>query len=88
VPAGLLLTAGAERIGLDHAYSFAYFNLGWAGGFTVGAGAGGALAEATTDAVPYLVVAALYAITVAAGGALGARAPQRAAARPGGDVGD
>jgi MFS family permease len=73
VPAGLLLTAGAERIGLDHAYSFAYFNLGWAGGFTLGAVAGGALAQATADAVPYLLVAAGYAITLVATSALGDR---------------
>ena len=44
VPAGLLLTSGAERIGLDSAFAFAFFNLGWAGGFTVGAAGGGALA--------------------------------------------
>ena len=69
VPAGLLLTAGAERIGLDNAFAFAFFNLGWAGGFTVGAAGGGALAEASSDAVPYLLLAAAYAATLAAAGA-------------------
>ena len=52
VPAGLLLTAGAELIDLDHAYAYAFFNLAWAGGFTVGAAGGGALAQVSTDAVP------------------------------------
>jgi MFS transporter, DHA2 family, multidrug resistance protein len=66
VPAGLLLTAGADRIGLDTAYAFAFFNLGWAGGFTVGAAGGGALAQATGDVVPYLLLAGAYAATLAA----------------------
>jgi predicted MFS family arabinose efflux permease len=69
VPAGLLLTAGAERIGLDNAYAFAFFNLGWAAGFTVGAAGGGALAQASSDAVPYLLLAAAYAASLAAAGA-------------------
>ena len=34
VPAGLLLTAGAELIDLDDAYAYAFFNLAWAAGFT------------------------------------------------------
>ena len=55
VPAGLLLTAGAELIDLDDAYAYAFFNLAWAGGFTVGAAGGGAVAQVdATDAVPYL----------------------------------
>jgi MFS family permease len=66
VPAGLLLTSGADRIGLDTAYAFAFFNLGWAGGFAVGAAAGGALAHPTVDAVPYLLLAAAYAATLLA----------------------
>jgi predicted MFS family arabinose efflux permease len=69
VPAGLLLTAGAERIGLDNAYAFAFFNLGWAAGFTVGAAGGGAVAEVSSDAVPYLLLAAAYAASLAATGA-------------------
>ena len=65
VPAGLLLTAGAELIDLDHAYAYAFFNLAWAGGFTVGAAGGGALAQVSTDAVPYLLLAAAYAVSLA-----------------------
>jgi predicted MFS family arabinose efflux permease len=69
VPAGLLLTAGAELIDLDPAYAYAFFNLAWAGGFTVGAAGGGALAQVTTDAVPYLLLAAAYAVSLALAGA-------------------
>jgi MFS family permease len=61
VPAMGLLTGGAERIGLDHGFAFAYFNLAWAAGFSLGSVAGGSLAEITRDAVPYTAVAALYA---------------------------
>jgi MFS family permease len=64
VPAGLLLTAGAELIDLDHAYAFAFFNLAWATGFTVGAAGGGALAQVSTDAVPYLLLAGAYAASL------------------------
>jgi predicted MFS family arabinose efflux permease len=72
VPAGLLLTAGAERIGLEHAFAFAFFNLGWAAGFTIGAAGGGAIAQASSDPVPYLLLAAAYAASLAV---IGARRP-------------
>ncbi len=68
VPAGLLLTAGAELIDLDHAYAYAFFNLAWAAGFTIGAAGGGALAQVSTDAVPYLLLAAAYAVSLALAG--------------------
>ena len=66
VPAGLMLTGGADRIGLDSAYAFAFFNLSWAAGFTVGAAGGGAVAQAMGDAVPYLVLVGGYALSLAA----------------------
>jgi MFS family permease len=66
VPAGLLLTAGAELIDLDDAYAYAFFNLAWAAGFTIGAAGGGAVAQVTADAVPYLVIAAAYGASLAA----------------------
>ena len=68
VPAGLLLTAGAELIDLDHAYAYAFFNLAWAAGFTIGAAGGGALAQVSSDAVPYLLLAAAYAVSLALAG--------------------
>jgi predicted MFS family arabinose efflux permease len=76
VPAGLLLTAGAERIGLDTAYAFAFFNLAWAAGFTVGAAGGGSLAQASADAVPYVLLAGAYAASlVVVAGAVRQRRP-------------
>jgi predicted MFS family arabinose efflux permease len=85
VPAGLLLTSGAERIGLDTAYAFAFFNLGWAAGFTIGAAGGGALAQATSDPVPYLLIAAAYAASLAVASSTRRRQPLGAGggARPG-----
>jgi predicted MFS family arabinose efflux permease len=84
VPAGLLLTAGAERIDLDHAYAFAFFNLAWATGFTVGAAGGGALAQVSTDAVPYLLLAGAYAASLAAARAARHRRPEAELAARGG----
>jgi MFS family permease len=66
VPAMGLLTGGAERIGLDQGFAFAYFNLAWAAGFSLGAVAGGSLAEVTGDGASYTGVAALYAISTLA----------------------
>ena len=63
LPAMALLTTGADRIGLDHGYAFAFFNLGWSAGFAVGAAGGGALAQAGGDRLPYLLAAGAYAAT-------------------------
>ncbi|MEA2255143.1 MAG: hypothetical protein QOG35_1188 [Solirubrobacteraceae bacterium] len=81
VPAMALLTAGADRIGLDQAYAFSFINIGWAGGFALGTTGGGALAHVTSDAVPYLLVAAAYVATLGAVRALrdGPSAPERTA---------
>ena len=81
VPAMGLLTGGAERIGLDHGFAFAYFNLAWAAGFSLGSVAGGSLAEVTRDAVPYTGVAALYAASAVVA-ALVARAAMTEASEP------
>jgi predicted MFS family arabinose efflux permease len=83
VPAGLLLSAGAERIGLDAAFAYAFFNLGWAAGFTVGAAGGGALAQASSDAVPYLLLAMAYGVSLAVAVAARGRVRAGGAARPG-----
>ena len=45
--------------GLDYAYAFALINLAWAPGRASAPSGGGALAEVTSDAVPYLLLAAL-----------------------------
>jgi MFS family permease len=83
VPAMGMLTGGADDIGLDHGFAFAYFNLAWAAGFSIGSVAGGSLAEATSDAVPYTTVAGLYAASALVAAVLlrdrlaGAREPAR-----------
>jgi MFS family permease len=65
-PAGALISAGAEHVGLGQAYGFALFNLAWAGGQVIGGAGSAGLAQATADAVPYLLLAILCAITLVA----------------------
>jgi MFS family permease len=64
-PASALLSDGAEAVGLDQGFAFALLNLGWALGQVTGSGGGGALAQATSDAVPYLLLSGLCAGTLA-----------------------
>jgi len=60
-PAAALASEGAHDHQLNHGIAFALTNLTWAAGQAVAASASGALAEATSDAVPYvlLVIACL-----------------------------
>jgi MFS family permease len=64
-PALSLLADEAEHQGLEYGYAFALINLAWAPGQALGSSVGGALADATTDAVPYLALAALCLGTLA-----------------------
>lgn len=64
-PAMSLVTDTAERIGLEVAWGFALANLAWAPGQALGAAAGGTIARATTDALPYLLLSALCLTTLA-----------------------
>ncbi|MCA1657189.1 MAG: MFS transporter [Actinobacteria bacterium] len=63
-PAMTLLTQVSEERGLDYGYTFALVNLAWAPGQSGGASLGGAVAGATSDAVPYLALAAICALTL------------------------
>jgi MFS family permease len=65
-PAMTLLAQRSEARGLDYGYTFALVTLAWAPGQTTGAAGGGALAHVTTDTVPYLLLAVLCALTLAA----------------------
>jgi MFS family permease len=65
-PGMALLTHAAEERGLDYGYAFALVNLAWAPGQTAGSAVGGAVAEATADAVPYLALGAVSLLTLAA----------------------
>jgi MFS family permease len=56
-PASALVAAGAERLGLNQGIAFAVSNLTWAAGQSIAAAGSGALAQATSDLVPYTVLA-------------------------------
>jgi MFS family permease len=64
-PGMTLVTNLAEARGLELAYASALVNLAWAPGQTIGAVGGGALAQATSDAVPYLALSGICALTLA-----------------------
>jgi predicted MFS family arabinose efflux permease len=64
VPASALLTVAVEHAGITLAVGIVIFNLAFALGQTIGAPAGAALAQATTDAVPFVVVAGLLLLTL------------------------
>jgi MFS family permease len=63
-PGMAMLSDAAEDAGLDQALAFAISNLAWALGHVFGAGVGGAVADATTDAVPYAALAVACALTL------------------------
>jgi MFS family permease len=64
-PAMALLSDEAEARGLEYAYAFALINVAWAPGQAIGAAGGGALADLTSDAVPYLALSGASLITFA-----------------------
>ncbi|HUI03691.1 MAG TPA: MFS transporter [Acidimicrobiales bacterium] len=66
VPAAAMVGDGAERRGLHHGLAYGLGNLAWAAGQAVAAAGSGALAEATADAVPYLLLASIMAGTALA----------------------
>lgn len=79
-PAMAMLSDASEDAGLDLALAFSISNLAWAAGHLVGSGLGAALADATTDAVPYGLMSLACAATLAGvlrlgRGAAAARSP-------------
>ena len=74
-PAFALLADGAEEVGLPQGMAFGLMNVAWAVGAVVGPAAGGAIAAATGDWIPFVLAAALCA---AALGALLRRRPNGA----------
>lgn len=64
-PATTMLSDASEHVGLDYGYTFAIVNIAWAIAQTTGAAGSGALARATSDTVPYLLLAAICALTLA-----------------------
>ena len=65
-PAFALIAEGAERTGLPQGMAFGLMNAAWASGALIGPAAGGAIATASGDVVPFLVAAALCSTALAA----------------------
>lgn len=95
-PAMTLVSAGAERRGLNQGLAFGLGNLAWAAGQGIAAAGGGAIAQATSDLVPYALLAgaclgSLLAVGplrrplgrwLSAAGLAGSSLPEPSAARP------
>jgi MFS family permease len=62
-PSLTLLSNSAERVGMAQGITFGVMNSAWALGNAIGPAAGGALAQATRDAVPFVVGAAICVLT-------------------------
>jgi predicted MFS family arabinose efflux permease len=65
-PGTSLTSHRAELAGLAQGVAFGVMNTAWALGEVVGPSAGGALADSSGDAVPYLAIACLCGLTLAA----------------------
>ncbi len=64
-PATALLSAGAHRLGLNQGLAFGLGNLAWASGQAFAAAASGVVAQATSDVVPYTLLAGAFVATLA-----------------------
>jgi MFS family permease len=65
-PAMATVSDGAERHGIEQAIAFAFVNVAWAVGQTAGAAGSARLADATSDRVPFLLLAGIGAATALA----------------------
>jgi MFS family permease len=65
-PSMAMVSDGAEARGVDQGYAVALLNLAWASGQTAGAAGGARLGQAYGDALPYLALACLCALTLLA----------------------
>jgi MFS family permease len=65
-PAFALIADGAEQTGLAQGMAFGLMNAAWAAGALIGPAAGGAIAAASGDVVPFLIAAGLCAAALAA----------------------
>jgi MFS family permease len=65
-PSMAMLSDGAEARGVDQGYAVALSNLAWSSGQTAGAAGGARLGEAYGDALPYLTLAGMCALTLVA----------------------
>jgi MFS family permease len=65
-PAMSMLGDAAERNDLNPAFAYSLGNLAWGLGTAIGGSGGGGLADLTSDAVPYLIIAGVMAVTAVA----------------------
>jgi MFS family permease len=65
-PAMTLISEGAQDLHLDQGLAFGLGNLVWAAGQAIAAAGSGAVAQATTDLVPYCLLAAACLVTLGA----------------------
>jgi MFS family permease len=63
-PATALLSAGVSRLRINQGLGFGLGNLAWAAGQALAASASGALAQATSDLVPFILLAAACLATL------------------------
>ncbi len=63
-PAMAMLSDAAEARELDQGLAAALINLAWAGGVIIGSSGGGAIAKGQGDAVPMILIAGLFALTL------------------------
>jgi MFS family permease len=78
-PAMALVSDRSELAGLSQAIGFGIMNTAWALGNVSGPSLAGVLADATSDAVPYLLAGALCLLTLLATGSVRAPRPGRVA---------
>lgn len=62
--AGSMLSVRTSEWGLTQGWAFALFNFAWAGGQVLGNAGGAALAQETSDAVAYVVLATVCVVTM------------------------
>jgi MFS family permease len=65
-PATALLSAGVDRLRINQGLGFGLANLAWASGQALAASVSGALAQATSDVVPFTLLACACLVTVLA----------------------
>ena len=64
VPGSTLFSRASEKAGMDQAVAFAITNFAWASGYAVGAPLGGVLADLGGDALSYLFLMGVCAVTL------------------------
>lgn len=81
-PAMAMISGAAHDLELNQGLAFGMTNLAWAAGQGIASAAGGAIAEATTDFVPYALLGAACLISLLASGRAGKRLITRLLASP------